>query len=157
MICPLAQLAVLGSNSQVRDKEKVRHAFRLAPEPLMTFASFAADGLHDANFGFVTENGPAAARQLLRYLTDLPAAAGCPSTEHFVLGHAGVADHVDKLPLKTWEELLARTFDTAKIEDLQGMANGTREFVDRFIPLIEDVGKFASPCLLAWGVLPDKT
>lgn len=133
---------------------QIKHTYAAAKPPLSEFARFAYEGLEGKDtYTFVKANGPEAARQLFRYLTDLPSTAGCTSTEQFVLGYVSLTDDPpDKAPLKAWEELLAAAFNLAMIEDVEDLeGDGTREFASRMFPLMRDAAKIASPLLVAWG------
>ena len=134
---------------------QIKHLFADAKPPLSELARFAVEGLHaeEGTYRYVKENGPEAARQLLRYLTDLLSAVGCTSVEQFVMGYAARTDEPETARLTNWGQILGRAFDLAMIEDpdkkFQG--DGTRDFAEIMFPLMRDAAVIASPLLVAWG------
>ncbi len=134
---------------------EIKHTYAEAKPPLSEFARFAAEGLYgeESTYRYVKANGPEAARQLLRFLTDLPGTVGCTSIEQFLMGYASREDEPEGARLKDWENLLAKAFTLAKIEDLEGefAGDGTRAFAEQMFPLLRDIAVIASPPLVAWG------
>lgn len=132
---------------------QLKHTYAAADEPLSELVRYAYAGFDANAFGFVERRGPEAARQLLRYLTDLPAQARCVSTRHFLVGSTSRPTASSEV-LDRWDELLAEAFKLAQVDPVDDLEDGAHEFVKRVLPLMESAAAIASPRLVAWGVLP---
>src|SRR5438045_347189 len=134
---------------------QIEHTFADAPPELRELASYVPRGelLGASARGFIETNGPIVARQLLRYMTDLPSRAGCATTAQFLIGHATKGGS-DPESLDDWNRLLAEAFSLAQADDLNNLSDGPYEFVKRVLPLIRNTAVIASPCMIAWGMLP---
>jgi hypothetical protein len=123
------------------------------PDSLGVFVNFAIDGVgQDVLYGAAQVRGSQAARELLRYLTDLPASAGCQNVEQFLVGYtlpAG-AHHED---VAKWKALLSEVFSLAMV-DLAAAPIDPLEYGHRLMSVIREAANLASPRLLAWGVPP---
>jgi len=136
---------------QIRLKERVERVYESAPAPLSDFARFAREGLEDKEYGFVEAKGAEAGRQLLRFVSDLPARAGCSSIEQFVLGNKPIslaAEHTERI--RQWEGLVSRVFDIAKIPDWEKA--GVADMAEKVIPLIREIADFVYPLAIAWDL-----
>jgi hypothetical protein len=133
-----------------RLKEKIEQVYGSARPPLSDFARFAREGLDDKDYKLVESNGPEAARQLLRFVSELPANAGCTSVEQFLLGVKPSNAAVASKPVGDWEKLVTRSFELAQITDWDEA--GVRDMAEQLIPLIKDVAEFVYPAATAWGL-----
>lgn len=136
-------------------REMIQHTFSAASHPLDEFVRMAHEGFKEKDRGLVAKSGPEAARQLLRYLTDLPAKAKCQTAVQFLIGHGFPidGDQAAKDLLKAWENLLSEAFKLAKVADVEEEfeGDGARQFTERILTLMRKAAEMASPALLAWG------
>jgi hypothetical protein len=132
-----------------RMKEKVEQVYGSAQPPLSDFARFAREGLDDKDYKFVESNGPKAARQLLRFVSELAANARCTSVEQFLLG-VKPRDAAAAKSVGDWEKLVTRSFELAQITDWDEA--GVREMAEQVVPLIREVAEFVYPAATAWGL-----
>jgi len=98
----------------------------------------------------VESNGPEAARQLLRFVSELPANAGCASIEQFLLGVEPSNTAAASKPVGDWEKLVTRSFELAQITDWDEA--DVRDMAEQLLPLIRDVAEFVYPAATAWGL-----
>jgi len=133
-----------------RLKEKVEQVYDSAPSPVSNFARFARDGLDNKDYKFVESNGPQAARQLLKFVSELPEKAGCLTVEQFLLGVKPSNAAAASKPLQDWETLVKRAFELAKITDWDEA--GVRDMAEQLLPLLRDVAEFVYPAATAWGL-----
>ncbi len=133
-----------------RLKEKVEKVYGSAPSPLSDFAPFAREGLDGADYKFVESNGPEAARQLLRFVSELPAKSGSTSLEQFLLGVKPSNAAAAAKALGDWDKLVTRSFELAQITDWDEA--GVRDMAEQLLPLIREVAEFVYPAATAWGL-----
>ena len=132
-------------------KEKVEQVYGSAQPPLSDFARFAREGLlDDKDYKFVESNGPEAARQLLRFTSDLPEDAGCTSVEQFLLGVKPSNVAAAAKPVGDWEKLMTRSFELAQITDWDEA--GVRHMAEQLLPLIRDIAEVVHLAVIAWGL-----
>jgi hypothetical protein len=131
----------------------VSHTFRNVPESLGVFVRFATEGVDRGRlYGAAEARGTQAARELLRYLTDLPTSAKCQTVEQFLIGYAPKPG-TEHESIEKWHALVSEVFTLAMV-DLPAGPIDSGEYGERLITVICQASDIASPRLAAWGVQP---